>query len=156
MKLDSVLTVAIGDATQDGYLSATEWADFQDDMRTVLDKFGTVVAQALGKGVRSDDCVDEGEDHETESTCVFIVINHRPNDGIRAHVAQVLMQYGQSSACFAIDRAHEPVFGTKTGQRPFDNLLDTFEAELADAISDSPMFEVVGSLTYQADSDAAM
>lgn len=154
MKLDSVLTVAIGDIDTDGNkLTPTEWSDFRSDMRQVLETYGTVVAEATGDGVRSDDCVDEGDDHELEGTCVFIVINHEQNMGIRSHVAQVIRAYGQSSCCFAIDRAHEPVFATRTGNRDgvVHNPLTTKFEDLTDIEQDlltpSP-FTVVGGISF--------
>lgn len=116
MKLDTVLTVAIGDRDTDGQrLSPTEWVDFQNDMLTELKRYGTVVAHAEGDGVGSDgpnEAVDE-------ATAVFIVINPRYVLTLRRCVADVARAYGQSSVCFAIDQAHEPVFtATRNGSRP--------------------------------------
>lgn len=133
MKLDTVLTVAIGDMDSKGQkLTPTEWSDFRSDMRQVLDQYGTVVAEAVGDGVGSDGD-NEGV---TESTCVFIVINaHVTGHNVRAHVAQVIRAYGQTSACFAFDRAHEPVFNTRDGNRPLtlDDVIDqATEAGLID------------------------
>jgi hypothetical protein len=124
---DVVLTVAIGDRDSDGHkLSPTEWSDFRSDMRQVLDTYGLVVAEAVGDGVGSDgpnEAVDE-------ATCVYIVINPDsvatdvsgvPYGRMRAHVAYLARAYGQSSVCFAVDQAHEPVFtATRDGSRPID------------------------------------
>ena len=114
MKLDQVLTVAIGDLDSEGIkLTPTEWSDFRSDVRQVLDTYGDVVAEVEGLGIGSDG-LNEGQ---VEATAVYIVVNPERIDRLRAHLAQVIDAYGQSSACFALDQAHEPVFNTPSGYR---------------------------------------
>jgi hypothetical protein len=123
-KLDTVITVAIGDVGPAGQLSPGDWLYFQDEVRATLDKYATVVAQTSGQGLRSDD--ELGPDgnlvtpgHDIEQTAVFVAIN--PHDielGFRRDLARILKRYGQTSACFAIDPKHEPVFTTPDGYRP--------------------------------------
>lgn len=112
-KLDTVLTVAIGRIMADGVeLDARDWADFRFNVDASITTFGTVVAYALGGGLTSD----QG-DATLEDTAVWVVVNVSDPDSLRASLSWRLRDYGASSACFAFDGAHEPVFPTLDGRR---------------------------------------
>ena len=114
MELDTVLTVAIGDThTHGGKMRSLHWSWFKDDVRRALTgSQWTIVAEAAGTGATSDQ-----EDVTNERTLVFIAINGDATEA-RREVAQCLRRHTASSACFAIDGAHEPAFPTADGFRP--------------------------------------
>jgi hypothetical protein len=114
--LDSVLTVAIGRNGQDGQpMTTADWLLFQHNVAAELvSAGGTIVAHTVGGGLGSDG-VNEGSEEES---AVFVAINVEDLNGARRNVAQWLREFGQSSACFAFDMAHEPVFATPSGFRP--------------------------------------
>lgn len=114
MQLDCVLTLAIGRNYGDNVpLSNRRWNNFQCKLREVVSKQATVVGFSSGNGVGSD----EGRNGEEEETAILVAINPKDVTVLRASVAQVIKHYQQSSAAFAIDNAHEPVFATKDGTR---------------------------------------
>lgn len=117
MILDSVLTLAIGRNTRTGRtLSDADWHAFRTDVRTLITAHGgAVVADTFGPGVGSDGV----NEWEPEDSCVIVAINvPDPDKALRRAIASVLRRYEASSACFAIDAAHEPVFAdTYTGWR---------------------------------------
>lgn len=115
--LDSVLTVAIGRNCSDGSaLWDDDWSSFQERVKVLLSEYGTVVAAAVGHGVGSDGV----NDSQAEETAVFVVVNAYKflTSGLRPMLAALLREYGQTSACFAYDLYHEPVFNTVDGGRP--------------------------------------
>lgn len=114
--LDSVLTVAIGRNQQDGTpLADTDWNTFQRVVGITLERHGgIVVAHTHGGGIGSDG----GNAGVLEESAVFVAINIDDLLGARRDLAPVLKAFGQSSACFAFDMAHEPVFATTDGFRP--------------------------------------
>jgi hypothetical protein len=116
INLDSVLTVAIGRNTADGSpLSDADWSDFQAEVARDLGVFGTIVGSASGSGIGSDG-VNTGQDEES---AIFVALVDCDQLGsCRASLAGLIGRYGQSSACFAYDLAHEPVFPTVDGFRP--------------------------------------
>jgi hypothetical protein len=113
VQLDTVLTVAIGDMTEHGPLSDAEWDAFGDLVRQLLSFEGTVVAETTGIGETSDQV-----DQVQERTRVFVTINVANIGRCRRDLANLLDIFGQSSACFAFDRDHEPCFATANGYRP--------------------------------------
>lgn len=112
--LDRILTIAIGDIRADGRpLSDELWLFFQDAILDAL-KGADVVAHATGYGVTSDQGTETAE-----QTAVFVAVcNEVAIDPIRRQVARVLRRFEASSACFAVDHRHEPVFPTHDGYRP--------------------------------------
>jgi hypothetical protein len=116
-QLDSVLTVAIGRNTSDGSpLSDNDWADFQRDVHRDLSVFGTVVGCGVGAGFGTD-----GENAEqVEQNAIFVaLVGWDQLDKCRASIGALIGRYDQTTACFAYDLAHEPVFSTTTdGFRP--------------------------------------
>lgn len=126
--LDSVLTVAIGRNGSDGTpMDDLFWESFQSKVAAELvSAGGTIVAHTTGGGQGSDG-VNDGEDEES---CVFVAINVRALDGARQGIAGELRAFGQSSAAFAFDMAHEPVFATPDGFRR--ESVDSFGAQLAE------------------------
>lgn len=116
MILDTVLTVAIGrnDATGTAMYPG-EWARFRRDVRTLCDRSATVVAETVGTAIGSDG----PNDGTPEETAVYVMINPTGDfdTSFRAALADVLATYSTTSACFAIDRTHEPVFATTDGWR---------------------------------------
>jgi hypothetical protein len=126
--LDSVLTVAIGRNGRDGTpMSDRDWAEFQSLVAAELvSAGGTIVAHTTGGGLGSDG-VNEGSEEES---AVFVAINIEHLIAARRSIALALKLFGQSSAAFAFDMAHEPVFPTPTGFRPQD--IDSFGALLAE------------------------
>lgn len=112
--LDSVLTIAIGDVTSEGVrLSPTDWAAFQGEvLNAIAASDGTLVAHAVGNGLTSDQ-----PEQVLEATAVFLVVNCDNPGSLRKALARILPAYGQGSACFAFQMAHEPVFATTTGFR---------------------------------------
>jgi hypothetical protein len=127
--LDSVLTVAIGRNGQAGDpLPDHAWDLFQREVASsLLATGGTIVAHTTGGGLGSDG-VNNGQEEES---CVFVVINVGDPDRVRRLVAWDLGHFDQSSACFAFDLAHEPVFATPSGFRPA-SIDDGFGALLAE------------------------
>lgn len=112
--LDRVLTVAIGRNNSEGVpLSNRRWRSFQNKVSFTLGRYGNVVAKTNGGGVGSDGVNDGSE----EESAIFLAINVSDIDAVRERIAQILPQFGQGSACFAIDREHEPVFATTNGYR---------------------------------------
>lgn len=126
--LDSVLTVAIGRNGQDGTpMRTSDWLLFQAKVAGALvHAGGTIVAHTVGGGLGSDG-VNEGSEEES---AVFVAINVKDLNGARRGLAGVLRGFGQSSAAFAFDMAHEPVFPTADGFRP--ESVDSFGAWLAE------------------------
>ena len=114
--LDSVLTVAIGRNGLDGTpLAPSAWRDFQEKVAGFLVLAGgTIVAHTTGHGLTSDGDTAGSE----EESCVFVAINVEDLDRARKGVARALRKVEQSSACFAFDGAHDPVFPTANGFRP--------------------------------------
>lgn len=115
--LDTVLTVAIGRNGQDGRpLTDSLWAGFQRQVLDLLKGEGTVVCHALSVSAVGSDGVNEGVE---EDSAVFIAVNVRNEEVVRATLSNLLGAYGQTSACFAMDHFHEPAFaGTIDGYRP--------------------------------------
>lgn len=116
MNLDTVLTLAIGRNNSNGQpLNNERWLEFQSQIKTLVnaDRSAIMVAHTIGGGVGSDG-VNENEDEES---AVFVIINAFSVTKMRERLARVLKHYGQSSACFALDMAHEPVFATNDGYR---------------------------------------
>jgi len=114
MKLDTVLTIAVGRNDQDGNTMGTaDWAAFQDSLAILVGTFGTIVANTTGDAIGSDG-VNEGQDEDTN---VIVAINVTDVDSLRRLVAGMLFARNCSSACFAFDGAHEPVFATASGFR---------------------------------------
>lgn len=112
--LDKVLTLAIGRNTQDGTpLSDYKWRKFQTQARGVLSEYATVVAHTRGRGVGSDD----DNNGKPEQSAIIVAINPRDAQKARERLAQLLPEYGQGSAAFSYDEAHEPVFATSDGFR---------------------------------------
>lgn len=126
--LDSVLTVAIGRNGQDGQpMDDDRWAQFQHEVAaSLVATGGMIVAHALGGGLGSDGA-NEGVEEES---CVFVTINVERLHKVRMMVAMDLDRYGQTSACFAYDMAHEPCFATPDGYRR--ESVDSFGAQLAE------------------------
>ena len=118
MTLDQILTVAIGTLDSNGR-RIREFVLFERDILDVMELAGyTIVAETHGYGLTSDQ-----PDETTEDTSVFVGINGDA-DKARPLVAGVLKTYGASSACFAIDSAHEPVFATEDGYRATGRTAD--------------------------------
>lgn len=114
VQLDQVLTVAIGDICTDGTrLDDLDWSFFGDEVRSLLDFHGTIVAEATGIGTTSDQDVEQAE-----RTRLFVAVNVHGIAVVRKYLAEILVRYGQSSAAFAWDTAHEPCFATASGFRP--------------------------------------
>jgi microsomal dipeptidase-like Zn-dependent dipeptidase len=115
MKLDSVTTIAIGRINADGQnLPRRTWFQACDQLTAIADRYGTIVAKAYGEGLTSD----QGPTTYDEDTYVVVLINVADLDALRRHVAMFLRDIGGSSACFATDAEHEPVFPTANGLRP--------------------------------------
>ena len=113
---DRVLTIAIGDATPygNGTVPAPDFRRAgQSIARSVRQRGGTVYALTQGAGVGSDD----DRNGVTERTIIILAGNVRDVAGLRRDVSSVLQSYGMTSACFALDRSHEPVFDTADGSR---------------------------------------
>ena len=114
MTLDTVTTVAIGRNGPDGPMNEHHWNLFQSSVRIACERFGTVVACTTGQAVGSDD----DREGQPEETAIVVVINVTDEATLRSRIAYFLRTFDQTSACFATDRAHEPVFNTETGARP--------------------------------------
>ena len=116
---DTVLTVAIGrnDGVNGGELAEPRWALFQLVVGDILSQYGTIVCHATtDKGAVASDGIGAGE---AEDSAVFIVINPTDIETLRVELVPVLAEFGQITACFSIDRDHEPVFSTTSdGYRP--------------------------------------
>lgn len=114
---DVVVTVAIGAETESGMLTDAELSAASYEIKRALkDSGAVVVAHTFGEGLASD-----GDRLGTvERTAVLLAVNPIPNrvDALRLHIAQTLRTFGMSSACFAVDGYHEPVFDTRNGDRP--------------------------------------
>lgn len=126
---DRVTTIALGDRRGDG--SRIPGARFERIAERVAAEAeargGTVYAVTYGDGVGSD-----GEnDGEAERSAVILVGNVDDVAGLRERVAAMLRASGMTSAAFATDGEHEPVFDTPTGERRGDVEV-TFPARRAD------------------------
>jgi len=116
MKLDKVLTIAIGRNDANGIaLSDSQWADFTARLDEIVAAHATVVFTG-----HSDYAIgsDGANDSEQEESYAIIAINPEDTVGLRADVASLLWVNRQTSACFALDGAHEPVWYTIGGDRP--------------------------------------
>lgn len=114
MELDTVTTIAIGDCDAHGAVIDLErWETAQAAIVEACQAHGVLVAHATGEGITSDQ-----PDEVEEGTAVFVVINVTNTDRLRQIVAKVLRDMGSTSACFATDSAHEPVWATADGSRP--------------------------------------
>lgn len=110
---DSVLTIAIGRNNSEGELSVESWGSFRTEIRDLLDKYATLVANTSGRGVASD----EDREGKPEDSAVFVAINPKRVNYLRKSVAHVLERYKQTSAAFSLDTSHEPCFATPNGLR---------------------------------------
>lgn len=118
IQLDSVLTIAIGRNLSDGTpMTDVHWARFQAQVVDAVDTAGgTIVCHAVTDDAVGSDGVNDGE---AEQSAVFVVINVRWLGYLRRRLSAILADHGQTSACFAFDMGHEPVFaGTTDGYRP--------------------------------------
>ena len=118
MTNDTVITVAIGRNGPDGTPMADAlWSDFRAVVRAdVAYCVDAVVFTGTGTASGSD-----GTNlHAPEESYAVIGIN--PHEGmvrmLRIFLADRLVEYRQTSACMAIDGAHEPVWNTADGSRP--------------------------------------
>lgn len=118
IQLDSVLTIAIGRNQQDGTpLCDDDWSDFQYQVIHRCEQAGgEVVCHALSVSAIGSDGRNRGQEEES---AVFVVINVQRLEALRRTLSSDIEAYGQTSACFAFDMGHEPVFaGTTDGYRP--------------------------------------
>jgi hypothetical protein len=113
MVLDKVLTIAIGRNSSQGPLKALDWTIFQQAVYSTVSRYATIVAAASGSGVGSDD----NRFNEPEETYVVVAINPASKRKLRYDLAKLLKEYGQSSACFALDNSHRPAWSTASGRR---------------------------------------
>ena len=90
-----------------------DWTLFQSKVRQALSTFATVVGEGVGNGVGTDGVnADQAED-----TAIFIAVNPTDINRLRVVLSFILTMFGQTSACFALDTAHEPCFATRDGNR---------------------------------------
>lgn len=109
--LDRVSTIAIGDPLCH---EKTLW-NFSDQIAyEVRLAGGTVYAQTVGMAIGSDG-VNGGQ---PERTAIVLAGNIADLDGLRLRLAHLLSDWNMTSACFATDSAHEPIFQGPTGYRP--------------------------------------
>lgn len=113
MKLDKVLTIAIGRDNADGTLSDQEWSEFQDGLLMTVKHYATVVASTEGPGIASDD----DRAMQPEDSAVVVAINPKYVNRLRSRISKLLIHYGQSSCAFALDSSHQPVFPNAGGAR---------------------------------------
>lgn len=113
MKLDKVLTIAIGRDNVDGTLSDQEWSEFREGLLMTVKNYATVVAATDGPGIASDD----DRAYQPEDSAVVVAINPKYVNRLRSKLAKLLIHYKQSSCAFALDSSHEPVFPTARGIR---------------------------------------
>ena len=105
--LDTVLTIAIGGIDH-------LWSALDEIEKLVIQHGGQVFGMFEGFGFTSD------TEPRTTETSGVVLVGNVPTvhiDGLRRTVAEVLRTYGTTSACFAIDPAHEPVWNTTDGAR---------------------------------------
>lgn len=115
MKLDSVLTIAIGRNGSDNKpMWVGDWDSFKYDVKKCVNTSGTIVFTGNSDSAIGSDGANEGQE---EDSYAIIVINIDNINELRANIAGILVKYGQGSACFALDKAHEPAFSTITGNR---------------------------------------
>ena len=116
MQLDRILTIAIGDLDTEGNRISPADYDYwaHTIAQDVRDNGGTVYAVTFGDGIGSDGVNDGAE----ERSAVILAGNVDSVDRLRATVGFRLTRMGASSACFALDGAHEPAFATIDGRRP--------------------------------------
>ena len=116
MQLDRVTTIAIGDLDADGVRIADDtFRRSADRIAAAVERHGgTVYAVTFGDGIGSD----AGNEGAAERSAVILCGNVVHPEWLRYDVASVLLDMGGSSACFATDAAHEPVFNTIDGRRP--------------------------------------
>lgn len=116
--LDTVVTVAIGAETPNGTILPRDMVAAAAMVKTALQAAGaTIVATTHGQGVASDD----DRLGTPEPTAVIVAINPDPDriGLMRYRIADVLRAFDMTSACCAIDGAHEPVWAaTLDGSRP--------------------------------------
>ena len=107
---DRVLTIAIGDRLPDGTTLP------RDKFRAAADSIaiatthrgGEVFAITEGRGVGSD-----GDNlGAVETSALIRAGNVRDVQGLRRDVGSVLQSWGMTSAAFAIDRTHSPVWAS--------------------------------------------
>ena len=126
---DRVTTIALGDLRHDGSrIPADGFERIAERVAAEAEaRGGTVYAVTYGEGVGSDG----DNDGEAERSAVILVGNLDDVAGLRRHVAEALRASGLTSAAFATDGEHEPVFDTPTGERRVDVEV-TFPARRAD------------------------
>ena len=105
---DRVLTIAFGDLDRDGRkIDGYSWRALRHLARVGVEMCGgTVYAITEGPGVGSDG-VNAGE---SEGSMIVLAGNVRDVAKLRRYVAALLRDIDASSACFALDSVHEPVF----------------------------------------------
>lgn len=105
---DRVIAIAFGDRDRDGRkVDEYSWRALRPLIRGVVEMCGgTVYAITEGPGVGSDG-VNAGE---PEGSMIVLAGNVRDVAKLRRYVAALLRDIDSSSACFALDSAHEPVF----------------------------------------------
>jgi hypothetical protein len=115
MELDKVLTVAIGrNNAQNVPMSDSQWDNFILRIGDIMESATTVVFAGYGNAIQSD-CLHAGQHEESYA---IIGINPTNVRELRADIASLIWSYDQTSAAFALDAAHEPVFDTVGGSRP--------------------------------------
>jgi hypothetical protein len=122
MTLDKVITIAIGRNNANGPLDDVTWSEFRTQAYEIVGAHAQIVAYTSGSGVGSDD----EREGQGEETAVILAVNPT-KPGLRQAIASLLLKYGQSSACFAQDRAHRPVWATKSGNRAKARLLSNVQ-----------------------------
>lgn len=115
MQLDSVLTVAIGRNGSDGTpMNFIDWELFQTEVQNTVNERATLVYTGQSEAAIGSDGNNDGQE---EDSFAIIAINVNNTNDLRWELARILKKFGQGSACFSYDSAHEPVFATDTGWR---------------------------------------
>ena len=116
MKLDKVLTIAIGRNDANGEpLSGAQWLDFCSRLDEIVAAHGTIVFAGSSDYAIGSDGANDGEQEESYA---LIAINPEDVRGLREDIASLLWVNRQTSAAFALDSTHEPVWYTIGGDRP--------------------------------------
>ncbi len=106
-KYDKVVTIAIGrNYGKNKSLTRGQWSGFKSKTKNLLNSHAQIVAATHGRGIGSDN----EQNGKPENTFVLVAVNPVKIKQFQTQFKNLLSHYHQTSAAFAIDKKHKPIF----------------------------------------------